>query len=205
MVLAAVRAEEPDVEQVAVVRGCSKGQILLTLSKCGCAALLPLIRVFTGDHGGVWACCCPPGQAQRGREMVTSFFWNAVWDRALCTEFGAIFGERSWEGLGSSGCGRGGELQEGKGKDLCACLRRGCTLLKMAIFWAESQQDWIFPGPVGTRVAHTWRGSSREGGGPSCGCWGPQTQRLQHAKSTAFGTAFSTALPSDLPRPNLAG
>lgn len=105
----------------------------------------------------------------------------------------------------SAGCGRGGELQEGKGKDLCACLRRGCTLLKMAIFWAESQQDWIFPGPVGTRVAHTWRGSSCEGGGPSCGCWGPQTQRLQHAKSTAFGTAFSTALPSDLPRPNLAG
>lgn len=102
MVLAAVRAEEPDVEQVAVVRGCSKGQILLTLSKRGCAALLPLIRVFTGGHGGLWACCWPPGQAQRSREMVTSFFWNAVWDRALCTEFGAIFGERSWEGLGSS-------------------------------------------------------------------------------------------------------
>lgn len=205
MVLTAVRAGEPDVEQVAAVRGCSKGQILLTLSKRGRAALLPLIRVFTGGHGGVWVCCWPPGQTQRSREMVTGFFWNAVWDRALCTENLKLFlASALGKDLGAQlSTGRGGELQEGKAKT--SVRARGCTLLKTAIFWAESQQDWVFPGPVGTRVAHAWRGSSCEGGGPSCGCWGSQTQRLQHAKSTAFSTALSTALPSDLPRPNLAG
>lgn len=40
-VLTVVRAEQPDVEEVTGVRGCRRGRILLTLSKRGCAVLLP--------------------------------------------------------------------------------------------------------------------------------------------------------------------
>lgn len=201
MVLTAVRAGEPDVEQVAAVRGCSKGQILLTLSKRGRAALLPLIRVFTGGHGGVWVCCWPPGQTQRSREMVTGFFWNAVWDRALCTENLKLFlASALGKDLGaqlSTGRGRGGELQEGKAKT--SVRARGCTLLKTAIFWAESQLDWVFPGPLGTRVAHAWRGSSCEGGGPAVGAGDPRPSGCSTLKAQLLAQLLAQLSPPIYP------